>query len=195
MRVFSFIPIVFLAAGVLTPAFAGEQSASLPFIPSTPTPSPPPSPSPSPSPSATPPPLSLELYFQRAAKIIPEPAEKNYEIVEEVPFLTQRDFSGLKVNQANGRYSLVIALTPPGRRKLTEAGMGNVGRTVVVVLNGTTRNTFKLTSQTQPLLHLQGNFSRREAFALTEQVNTRPSPTPTPAAIPTPSPRQKISVY
>ena len=184
MRIFYLILVILLAAGRLSPAFGGEQSSSLAS---------PGSSSPTPSPTAIP--LSLELYFQRAAKIFPEPSEKNFEIVEEVPFLTQNDFRDVKVKKTNQRYCLAISLTPPGQQKLMEAGMGNFGRTVVVVMDGTIRDKFNMVPKNQPLFYLSGSFSKKELFQLADQVNRRPSPTPSPAALPTPSPRQKISVY
>lgn len=180
MKICSSILLITLAAGSLTPAFGGEV---------TPTPASTPAPSPSPSPI----PISMELYFRRAAKVIPEPEEKDFEIVEEVPFLTQRDFSDIKVKNRNRSYYLAITLTPFGRQKLTEAGMGNFGRTVVVVLDGTIVKKFKMETQDRPYLHLGGSFTGEEAARLARQVNTRPSPSPTPA--PHPTPRQKISVY
>ena len=178
MRIFFYLLIIFLGAGKLTPAFGAG-----------------PSPSPSPLPLPTPRSLLLELYFQRAAKIIPSPADNKFEIVEEVPFLTQSDFLSIEVKKSNERYSLAITLNPPGQQKLTEAAMGNIGRTVIVVLTGTIRNKFTMTTRSGPFVHLKGDFTKQEAFQLGTQVNTRPSPSPTPAALPTPSPRQKISVY
>ena len=178
MKIFFYLLIIFLGAGKLTPAFGAG-----------------PGPSPSPLPLPTSRPLLLELYFQRAAKIIPSPADNKFEIVEEVPFLTQSDFHSIEVKKSNKNYSLVITLNPPGRQKLAEAVMGNIGRMVIVVLNGTIRNKFTMTIRRGQLVHLKGDFTKQEALQLATQVNARPSPSPTPAALPTPSPRQNISVY
>ena len=139
----------------------------------------------------------LELYFEKPAKVLSWKEETKTAIVEEVPFLTDADFSTASAIPVKGEsYAVRLELTPAGSEKIREASMGNIGRTVVFALEGWARNAFKLTRERSPnIINLSGNLSPEEAKRIAERINYRPIPTPFPAASPTPPPDQNTVVF
>ena len=137
----------------------------------------------------------MELFFRRAARLIPVKDEEKVEIVEEVPWLTDRDFGAASVLEHEGRPVLRVYLTPAGEQKYREAMMGNVGRTIIFTVGGTVRNAFTLVPvERKNRIHLIGDFSREEAEIIAEEINTRPSPSPTPRPLPTPPQKFRVIV-
>lgn len=159
---------------------------------SIPTPSPPPTPMPSPTPRM----ISMELYFQRAAKIIPiHGKEEEFEIVQEVPWLTEKDIAYVSPPVDEQPISLDLYLTPNGNQQYREAMMGNVGRTVILTLDGTSRFTSKMVPVARKnRIRVLGDFTFEEATRFADQINNRPAPSPTPAPTPSPPRRQKFII-
>jgi len=145
----------------------------------------------SPTPSPTPrhaPEVSLKLYFRRPAKLLPWPEGKKFEIVEERPFLSLEDFAAAEVIQWQGQNVLRIRLTRNGIRKLNEASVGNIGRTIILSLNGRVRNAFETPPRKdKSRIFLSGDFSRDEAEMIANRVNRHKTPaprsSPSPASI------------
>ncbi len=173
---------------------AGEDTGEW-VIPETalqPTPTPTSTPVPSPSPKTIP----LEFYFRRPAKIIPiHGSKEEFEIAEEVPWLTEDDIAYISPPVDDGQMSLSLYLTPEGNMKYREAMMGNVGRTIIFSLDGTSRYTTKLVPVARKnRIRVSGNFTFEEANRIAEQINNRPAPTPTPKATPSPARRQRFII-
>jgi len=146
-------------------------------------------PVPSPSPRTIP----LELYFRRAAKTIPiHGREEEFEVAEEVPWLTDDDILFVEPPAEGETPSLLLYFTPEGNQKYREAMMGNVGRTIIFSLDGTSRYTTKMVpAERKNQFRLYGDFTFEEAGRMAEQINNRPAPTPTPEATPSPAKRQQ----
>ena len=157
-----------------------------------PTPTPAATPVPSPSPRI----IQLELYFRRPAKIIPiHNQEDEFEIVQEVPWLTGKDIAYISQPVDKEPIILLLHLTPEGNQKYREAMMGNVGRTIVFSLDGTSRCTTKMVPVSRKnRMRVFGNFTFREATRIADQINNRPKPTPTPVPSPSPSKRQRFII-
>jgi len=157
-----------------------------------PTPTPAATPVPSPSPRI----IQLELYFRRAAKIIPiHNQEDEFEIVQEVPWLTGKDIAYISQPVDNELMSLSLYLTPKGNQKYREAMMGNVGRTIIFSLDGTSRYTTKMVPVSRKnRIRVYGDFTFEEAKMIADQINNRPKPTPTPVPSPSPSKRQRFII-
>jgi hypothetical protein len=157
-----------------------------------PTPTPTATPVPSPSPRTIP----LELYFRRPAKIIPiHGSEEEFEIAEEVPWLTDDDIIFIDPPVEEETPSLLLYFTPEGNQKYREAMMGNIGRTIIFSLDGTSRYTTKLVPVARKnQIRLYGDFTFEEATRIADQINNRPAPTPTPVPTPSPSQRQKFII-
>jgi len=157
-----------------------------------PTPAPTSTPIPTPSPRTIP----LELYFRRQAKIIPiHDSEEEFEIAEEVPWLTDDDIIFINPPGEEKTPSLLLHLTRQGNQKYREAMMGNVGRTVIFSLDGTSRYTTKMVPVARKnQIRLYGDFTFEEATRIADQINNRPAPTPTPVPTPSPSRRRKFII-
>ena len=150
-------------------------------------------PTPSPTPCPTPE-ISLELYFRRPAKILAGPEGENFEIVEERSFLNLEDVSSVKVIPLKEHCILRAQLTPDGILKLDEASTGNIGRTVILALNGVVRKTFEMELRSDKTrIFLAGNFSRSEAEMIAARFNDQATPTPAPRSSPSPAPRSSPS--
>jgi preprotein translocase subunit SecD len=134
----------------------------------------------------------VELYFRRPAKVIPiHNQEEEFEIVQEVPWLTEEDIAWISPRQEGEHPYLRLYLTPEGRQKYREAMMGNIGRTMVFTLDGTVRYTARMEPVRQKnRIDLSADFSPEEVERINEQIKNRPVPTPTSAPTPTP-PRKK----
>ncbi len=157
---------------------------------------------PSPTPAATPVPspsprsIPLEFYFRRAAKIIPiHNQEDEFEIVQEVPWLTEEDIAYVSPPTDKEEMSLYLYLTPEGKQKYREAMMGNIGRTIVFSLDGTSRYTTKMVPVSRKnRIRIFGDFTFEEATKIADHINNRPAPTPTPVPSPSPSKRQRFII-
>ena len=173
---------------------AGEETGEwvIPDAALQPTPTPTATPVPSPSPRTIP----LELYFSRPAKIIPiHGSEEEFEVAEEVPWLTDDDILFVEPPVEGETPSLLLYFTPDGNQKYREAMMGNIGRTVIFSLDGTSRYTTKMVpAERKNQFLLYGDFTFEEARRIAEQVNNRPAPTPTPEATPSPAKRQRFII-
>ncbi len=152
---------------------------------------------PTPQPTLTPRPISMDLYFRRPAKIVPWiDDEDRLEIVEEVPWLTIEDFHDISPVTENGRVLLRVYLNYEGNRKYRESLMGNIGRTIVLAVDGVARNTFKMVPvERKNRIYLAGDFTLEEAEEIAAAFAALPGPTPTPVPSPTPSTRKKITLY
>lgn len=148
-------------------------------------------------PSPTPlPEVSLELYFRRPGLILSGPEFAEPVIVEELPFVDQEDFSRARVVEREGRPHLYLEFSPAGRERFSDNRWGNIGRTVVVAVDGEARNTFELTVHIRGrAIELDGDFTFQEAEAIARWINARhpspdpsPTPSPTPAGTPPPGP-------
>ncbi len=164
-----------------------------------------PSPTPTcaPSPSPTPRMIPIELYFRRAAKIVPVHREEGefvmqtgiFEIVQEVPWLTGDDLIWVTSELEALPPFLRLHLSPAGKLKYREAMMGNVGRTIIFTIDGTSRYTAEMTPiREKDHIDFYGDFSMAEAEKIVEQVNNRPASTPTPAPIPTPAEKKRFII-
>ena len=173
---------------------AGNDSGEwvIPEVALQPTPTPTSTPVPSPSPRTIP----LELYFRRPAKIIPiHGSEEEFEIAEEVPWLTEDDVLFVELPEEGAPPSLSLYLTPEGNQKYREAMMGNVGRTVIFSLDGTSRYTLKMVPvERKNKIGLYGDFTFEEAARIAAQINNRPAPTPTPVTTPSPVTRKRFII-
>jgi hypothetical protein len=149
-----------------------------------------------PVPSPTPRIIPLEFYFRRAAKIIPiHDQEDEFEIVQEVPWLTEDDIAYIPPPVDREEMSLYLYLTPEGNQKYREAMMGNVGRTIIFSLDGTSRYTTKMIPVARKnRIRVFGDFTFEEATRIADQINNRPAPTPTPVPSPSPSKRQRFII-
>lgn len=156
------------------------------------TPIPKSTPLPSPSPRIIP----LEFYFRRPAKIIPiHNREGDFEIVQELPWLTEDDIAYISPPVDEEAMSLYMYLTPEGNMKYREAMMGNVGRTIIFTLDGTSRFTTKMVPVSRKnRIRVFGDFTFEEATRIADQTNNRPAATPTPIATPSPSKRQRFII-
>ncbi|MDP8213611.1 MAG: hypothetical protein RAO92_05070 [Candidatus Euphemobacter frigidus] len=186
------LPYLLMSVMIFTAGAGGEEcggATSAPLVSS-------PSPAPSPSLSPTSRSIPVELFFRRPARIIPVDNQKGeFEIVQEVPWLTENDIAGAFSNLEADPPILRFYLTPEGKRKYREAMMGNVGRTIIFTIDGTVRKAFKMVPvRRKDWIHLVGNFSPEEAGLIMEQINNRPSPTPTPKPMPTPPKRQQFII-
>lgn len=155
-----------------------------------------PSPSVSPSPSPTPLMIPVDFFFRRPAKIIPvHNKEDTFEIVQEVPWLTEQEFVSAEVFEHEGRPMIQVYLSKPGRWKYREAMAGNVGRAIILSISGTVRNVFRMVPvERKDRIHLVGDFSFEEARKIAQSINLRKTPTPSPAPLPTPGPRHRVIV-
>lgn len=158
----------------------------------------PPSPTPALAPVGSPTPglITLELYFRRPAKIIPvHKREGEFEIAEEVPWLTEDDIEYIPPPSEEEPIILDLYLTPEGNQKFREAMMGNVGRIVILSLDGTSRFTSKMVPvERKNRIRITGDFTFEEAKLFADQINNRPAPTPTPEPTPSPARRQRFII-
>jgi len=136
--------------------------------------------------------VSLELFFQRPARLLSGPGFDQKVVVEEKPFIEQADFNSATVVEREGRFSLVLVFTPEGRRKFLEARYGNVGRTVILAVAGEARKSFKLGPQVRGSgLELDGDFTTRlEAEKIAGGINLNYTPTPVSQPSPSPGPER-----
>ena len=155
-----------------------------------------PTPASTPVPSPTPRIIPLEFYFRRPAKIIPiHNREDAFEIVQEVPWLTEDDIAYISQPVDKKEMSLYLYLTPDGNQKYREAMMGNVGRTIIFSLDGTSRYTTKMVPVSRKnRIRVSGDFTFEEATRIADQINNRPALTPTPVPSPSPSKRQRFII-
>jgi|AntAceMinimDraft_8_1070364.scaffolds.fasta_scaffold01425_3 hypothetical protein len=156
------------------------------------TPSPAATPVPSPSPRI----MKLGFYFRQPAKIIPiHNREGEFEIVQEKPWLTEDDINRISPSVDEDPMRLSLYLKSQGNMKYRAAMMGNVGRTIVFSLDGTSRYTTKMVPVARKdRIRIYGDFSREEALKIADQINNRPAPTPTPVPTPSPSRRQRFII-
>jgi hypothetical protein len=159
------------------------------------------SPAPSPSPAAAVKKEAhgnlLELYFEKPARIVSWHTGTMTSIVEEVPFLTDADFSSATVGWSRQRgYVVYCWLSPSGLEKLQEASMGNLGRMAVFTLESYGRASFPLPPKPSAnTLSFSGQLSAEEAELIAKRINYRPIPTPRPAGSPTPLEDQNTVVF
>ena len=197
LKLQSLITVVTAGAFLLPGALAGEEAAEPPV----PTPSP--SVSVPPSPSPTPRPVALAIYFRRPAKIIPVyrsggaaavPVE-DFEITEEVPWLTEEHLGWISYSPEDNPNFLKLYLNSQGSSNFREAKMGNVGRTMILAIDGTVRAAAQLDpSAREDRIYFPGEFSTGELKQLFAQIQYRTTPSPTPAPSPTPSPKKRFIV-
>jgi hypothetical protein len=164
-----------------------------------------PSPTPTgpPQPSPTPRMIQLAFYFRRPARIIPVHRSEGetvipldgFEITDETPWVTNADLSGLAYEPEDDPKRLRLFLGPEGQEKFKEAMMGNVGRTVILTIDGTVRAAIRVLSlPRKDQIAVTGNFSAGELERLQDQIQSRPLPSPTPAPSPTPVERKKFII-
>jgi hypothetical protein len=134
----------------------------------------------------------VEFYFRRPAKIIPiHNQEEEFEVAQEVPWLTEEDIAWVTPRLDDEQPSLRLYLTPEGKHKYREALMGNVGRTIIFTIDGTVRYTARMEPiRKKDRIDFYGDFTPEETERIIEQIKIRPVPTPSPAPTPTP-PRKK----
>ena len=131
--------------------------------------------------------ISLELFFQRPARLLSGSGFAHKVVVEERPFIEQADFNSATVVEREGRFNLILVFSPHGRDKFREARYGNVDRTVILAVNGEARKSFKLTPHLRSAgLELDGDFTRLEAEKIAGFINLTYAPTPVPRPSPSP---------
>ena len=144
---------------------AGEEVEALPSPAATVTATPLPSPTPRIVPVA--------LYFRRPAKIIPVYRQESqpelplddFLVADEMPWLTENDIRWFRFFLPDHPDYLQIYLTPEGVGKYSEAKMGNFGRTVILVIDGTVRSVAdleKIQTVQEDRIDFHGNFPARE---------------------------------
>jgi hypothetical protein len=190
--------ITFVTAGAfLLPGALGEETAEPPI----PTPSP--SCSVPPSPPPTPRPVALAVYFRRPARIIPVyrsggaavvPTE-DFEITEEVPWLTEDHLGWISYSPEDNPRLLKLFLNPRGKSNFREAKMGNVGRTMILAIDGTARAAVQMDpSAREDRIYFPGEFSAGKLKQLLAQIQYRTTPTPPHSPSPTPVPKKRFIV-
>ncbi len=145
-----------------------------------------PTPVPSPSPVEE---VSLELFFRRPGRILTGPGFEEPVIVEERPFADHSEFGYAQVVEDEDGPRLFLLFSPEGRERFTENRWGNIGRTVIVVVEGEARRSFELTHHIRrDRLVIDGDFTPEEAEMIARWINSRRVPTPTPPPTPPPDP-------
>ncbi len=186
-----------LAAAIFTAAGpAGEPVAE---------PSPTASPLAEITPSPTPRIIPVALHFRRPAKIIPVYREdgeaeiplEDFEIADEDPWLTDEDIRWVRYHPADHPTFIRLYLTPEGTEKYGEARMGNIGRNIILVIDGTARTTTPMVparAGERDQIAFPGEFSAPELEQLRVQITYRPPPTPAPAPSPTPARKDRFII-
>ncbi len=188
------LPYLLMITMIFSLASGGEETGEwvIPAAAFHVTPTPTATPVPSPSPRI----IKLGFYFRQPAKIIPIHNRKGeFEIVQEMPWLTEDDINRISPSVDEDPMRLSLYLKPEGNRKYRAAMMGNIGRTIVFSLDGTSRYTTKMIPrERKDRIRIYGDFSREEVLKIADQVNNRPVPTPTPVPTPSPSRRQRFII-
>lgn len=157
------------------------------------------------TPSPTPRIIPVALHFRRPAKIIPVRREdgeaeiplEDFEIADETPWLTGEDIRWFSYWEEEFPDYLQVYLTPEGVEKFSEARMGNFGRKVILVIDGTVRSVAPLEeihTRRADRLDFYGDFYPAELERLQTQIAIRPPPTPTPAPSPTPARKERFII-
>lgn len=197
-RKFQYLAAALLAAAILIPDARPETEPAKPEDG-------PPSPAPTAIPQSSPTPrrIRLDLHFRRPARIIPLYRDEgeaiipleDFEIADETPWLTGDDLAGISYQPEEEPSSLRLYLSPQGKWKLRETMMGNVGRTILLVIEGTVRGSAPMVPvERKDRIDFSGTFSAGELEQLREQIKNRPPPTPSPAPSPTPADRKRFIV-
>lgn len=201
-----------LAAGLITsasgagsglPATASPEAAVPPIAASSPeiTVTPTVTPIPLPTPRT----ISVALFFRRPARVIPVHRKggeevilsQDFEITDETPWLTETDVRAIKYPPGEHPDLLRLQLYPRGVTKYDEARMGNYGRQIILVIDGTVRSRIpmkRIGPGDRGYIDFPGDFSPAELESLQAQFARRALPTPTPPPSPTPAPKKRFIV-
>ncbi len=194
----SLIAVLTAGAFLLPGARGGEEEAA---ESTSPTPSP--SLSVPHSPLPTPRPIPLALYFRRPARVIPVYRSggaavitvEDFEITEEAPWLTEAHLENISYSPEDNPRFLRLHLNPRGNSNFRVAMMGNVGRTILLVIDGTVRSAVQMVPLARKdRIDFSGEFSAGELERLRAQIKLRTTPSPPPTPSPTPVPKKRFIV-
>ena len=155
--------------------------------------------------SPTPRIIPVALHFRRPARLIPVYREdgeaeipvEDFEIADEYPWLTDEEIRWVRYHPEEDPTFVRLYLTPEGEVKYAEARMGNIGRKIILVIDGTARTTTRMVparAGERDRIAFSGEFSAPELEQLRAQITYRPPPTPTPAPSPTPARRERFII-
>ena len=115
--------------------------------------------------------------------------------MQEKPWLTEDDIKYISPGVDMDPMRLSLYLTAKGNMKYRAAMMGNVGRSIVFSLDGTSRYTTRMVpSERKDRIRVYGDFTREEVLKITDQIKNRPVSTPTPVPTPSPHRRQRFII-